>query len=143
MRTIIGTAALLGAVLVGTTTGSLPRVANGPSAAAATLPAPKPADLGQLMAVHTGGTPLNSADISPEALTGVVHRVCAACHNDALKTGNLSLQTFDVAKAPERAETAEKMIMKLRAGMMPPPGVPRPGGDTIQALAATLESILD
>jgi hypothetical protein len=143
MRTIIGTAALLGAVLVGTTTGSLPRVANGPGAAAAALPTPKPADLGQLMAVHTGGTPLNSADISPEALTGVVHRVCAACHNDALKTGNLSLQTFDVAKAPERAETAEKMIMKLRAGMMPPPGVPRPGGDTIQALAATLENILD
>src|SRR5204862_1135972 len=99
-------------------------------------PAASVAALGALVAAHAGAT--NPADISPEALTGVVHRACAACHNDALKTGNLSLQAFDVAKAPEAAETAEKMIRKLRAGMMPPPGVPRPGGDTLNALAETL-----
>jgi hypothetical protein len=78
-----------------------------------------------------------------EALTAVVQRVCVICHNDRLLTGNLSLAAFDVAKAPERAETAEKMIRKLRAGMMPPPGLPRPGGDTLALLAAELESRLD
>ena len=47
------------------------------------------------------------------------------CHNDALLTGNLSLQHFAVENAAAEAETSEKMIRKLRAGMMPPPGFPR------------------
>jgi hypothetical protein len=55
----------------------------------------------------------------------------------------LSLETFDVADAARVAATAETMIMKLRAGMMPPPGRKRPGGDTLQTLAATLERIVD
>ncbi len=82
-----------------------------------------------------------------EALTSVVRRVCAACHSDALMVsfGNLSLQHFDVAEAPEPGvvETAEKMIVKLRAGMMPPPGIPRPGGDTLAVLVETLEALID
>jgi len=58
-------------------------------------------------------------------------------------TGNVSLQDFSVEKATERAETAEKMIRKLRAGMMPPPGMPRPSGDTLLALVETLESTIE
>src|SRR4029077_3649879 len=38
---------------------------------------------------------------------------------------------------------AEKMIQKLRAGMMPPPGAPRPGPDTLLALVSTLEREVD
>ena len=55
----------------------------------------------------------------------------------------LSLQAFSVENAAERAETAEKMIRKLRAGMMPPRGIPRPAGDTLLALVETLESEVD
>ena len=66
-----------------------------------------------------------------------------ACHNDALLTGNLSLIGFEVEKAPEMAETAEKMIRKLRAGMMPPAGMPRPGGDTLMMLVEELETRID
>jgi len=84
-----------------------------------------------------------AAGIPAETLTEVVRRVCGLCHNDALKTGNLSLQDFDVAAAPQRAEVAEKMIAKLRAGMMPPPGIPRPGGDTLRVLVETLEQLID
>jgi hypothetical protein len=73
----------------------------------------------------------------------VVHRLCSACHNDALKLGNLTLQNFDVATAASQPDAAEKMITKLRADMMPPPGVPRPGGDTLPALVETLERLLD
>jgi hypothetical protein len=40
-------------------------------------------------------------------------------------------------------ELAEKMIGKLRAGMMPPPGRPKPGGDTLNVLAGTLERMMD
>ncbi|MGH7468640.1 MAG: DUF1592 domain-containing protein [Longimicrobiales bacterium] len=78
-----------------------------------------------------------------DALNSVVQRYCQVCHNDILRTGNLSLQSFDVAAAPARAETAEKMIAKLRATMMPPPGMPRPGGDTLRMLVDTLETRLD
>ena len=81
--------------------------------------------------------------IAPEDLTAVVQRYCQVCHNDQLLTGNLSLQGFDVANPMARAETAEKMIQKLRVGMMPPPGMPRPGGDTLLALAEELEDRLD
>src|SRR5690606_11190704 len=49
----------------------------------------------------------------------------------------------DVADPMARAEDAEKMIQKLRAGMMPPPGAPRPTADTLLELVETLESTLD
>ena len=65
------------------------------------------------------------------------------CHNDALLTGNISLQGFAVERAAQEREAAEKIIRKLRAGMMPPPGFPRPTADTLLALAETLESTVD
>jgi hypothetical protein len=81
--------------------------------------------------------------VSNEALTTVVRQTCGACHNERAKAGNLLLQTFDVAKAASTPDVAEKMIAKLRAGMMPPPGRKRPGGDTLVALAETLERLVD
>ncbi len=88
--------------------------------------------------------PARAAAITPEALTAVVRSTCAAsCHSAERKSGELSLETFNVAEAAKVPETAEKMITKLRAGMMPPPGRKRPGGDTLPVLAATLEKIVD
>jgi cytochrome c551/c552 len=85
----------------------------------------------------------DAADISHEDLTAVVQRTCVACHNDALLTGGMSLQGYDVAAAATKPELTEKMIRKLRAGMMPPPGMPRPTPDTMLALVETLESVID
>ena len=76
-------------------------------------------------------------------LTGVVQRYCVRCHNERLLRGNLTLEEFDVETAHERAPTAEKMIRKLRAGMMPPPGQRRPPPDTLRALVETLETVVD
>ena len=87
--------------------------------------------------------PAPARDASPEELTGVVRTYCQVCHNDALLTGNLTLAAFHVENAPQSAETAEKMIRKLRAGMMPPPGMPRPAGDTLVLLVETLEQLID
>src|SRR5688500_3115419 len=61
---------------------------------------------------------LHPASLAPATLNEVVARYCQVCHNDQLLTGNLSLTGFDVERAPEKAETAERMIRKLRAGMM-------------------------
>ena len=66
-----------------------------------------------------------------------------SCHNDQALRGNLSLEGFDVAAAAAHPETAEKMIRKLRAGMMPPPGTRQPAPEALRALAETLESQLD
>ena len=73
----------------------------------------------------------------------VVQGLCAACHNDRQLTGNLSLTQFDVTAAHENADVAERMIRKLRAGMMPPPGMRRPPGDALLTLVETLEEVVD
>ena len=79
-------------------------------------------------------------EIDPNA---IVEGTCVRCHSDSRLRGNLSLESFDIAKATEQAEVVEKMIRKLRAGMMPPPGVRAPEGDTLLQLVETLESTLD
>jgi hypothetical protein len=81
--------------------------------------------------------------IAADTLTAIVHRTCTPCHNDQSMAGDMSLETFNVADAAHSPALAEHMIGKLRAGMMPPPGKKRPGGDTLQTLAATLEQIVD
>lgn len=77
------------------------------------------------------------------ALSGVVQRYCQSCHNDVTMKGNLSLKGFDVDSASNDLETSEKMIRKLRADIMPPPGSRRPEGDTLVALVETLEQVID
>ena len=132
---------------------ALGAVAAGAWLVFATQPAPTPSTLQHetgavrvaVAAPHkTSPTAAHATtDLSPATLTQVVQQYCVVCHNDALLTGNVSFQTLDVDKASERAETAERMIRKLRAGMMPPPGIPRPGGDTLLQLVQTLETNID
>ena len=73
----------------------------------------------------------------------VVRRTCVACHNDQSLRGNLSLEHFDVTDAADHADVAERMVRKLRAGMMPPPAPNRPAAATLLTLAETLERRLD
>src|SRR5688572_5702780 len=88
-------------------------------------------------------SPAAAPALTPAELTKVVQQYCVVCHNDQMLTGNLSLQTLQVENPVPRAETVEKMIVKLRAGMMPPPGAPRPGADTLLELVTTLEQSMD
>lgn len=83
------------------------------------------------------------AGLPSTALNEVVKTYCTRCHNDEQKRGNLSLATFDASAAPQMADVAEKMVAKLRSGMMPPPGQRRPKGDSLTALMLSLESQLD
>jgi mono/diheme cytochrome c family protein len=80
---------------------------------------------------------------APDDLNLVVRQYCAGCHNARTQSGNLSLEGFDVAAAHERAEVAEKVIVKLRADMMPPPGARRPSADTLRTLVETMETNVD
>ncbi len=76
-------------------------------------------------------------------LNAVVKQYCQKCHNSTTRRGNLSLAGFDVGSAPLQADVAEKIVAKLRLGMMPPPGSARPTADTVDALVALLERQLD
>jgi len=73
----------------------------------------------------------------------VIKKYCAGCHNDRRPAAGLSLASFDVANAVEHAEVAEKIIVKLQAGMMPPRGAQRPDPATHVALINALETTLD
>ena len=88
--------------------------------------------------------PSRSTQPVPAAtLTETVQRYCVVCHNDPMMTGNVSFQGLDIERIGEHPDIAERMIRKLRAGMMPPPDAPRPGGDTLQVLVETIEAKVD
>jgi len=75
--------------------------------------------------------------------SALVKQYCAGCHSERGKAGGLSLASFDASAAVEHAPTVEKMIRKLRAGMMPPPGARRPEAAALRALAESLETRID
>jgi len=79
----------------------------------------------------------------PDPQTAVVKQYCAGCHSDKGKAGQLTLASFDATKAADNAAVGEKMIRKLRAGMMPPPGARRPDEAALATLAETLETRID
>jgi mono/diheme cytochrome c family protein len=103
-----------------------PTIATRPAPAA---PTPAPA--------HTAAT-LPVADQN-----ALFKQYCVTCHSDRGKAGGLTLASFDAAGAVERAEVSEKIIRKLRAGMMPPAGARRPEGSALADLATALEAKID
>ena len=74
---------------------------------------------------------------------GLLDQYCVGCHNDRLKTGGLSFQKIDVTQLDQNAEVWEKVVHIVRAGLMPPAGLPRPDRDTMNRFAATIETGID
>jgi hypothetical protein len=72
-----------------------------------------------------------------------IDQYCVTCHSARLKSGDLVLENADVAHLANNAEVWEKVVRKLRAGVMPPQGARRPDDATMHALIASLESGLD
>jgi mono/diheme cytochrome c family protein len=86
-------------------------------------------------------TPHSAApEVAPKAM---LDTYCVTCHNDKLRTAGLALDTVDVTKPSANPEVWEKVIGKLRAGSMPPPGRPRPDVATYKAMSAWLENEID
>ena len=70
-------------------------------------------------------------------------RFCTDCHNDAEAAGELSLEGVTAADVAASTEIFERVVRKLRSGLMPPPGEPRPETAEAQALLVALERYLD
>ena len=60
-----------------------------------------------------------------------------------MKAGGLVLDGRAVADASGEPQTWEKVVRKVRTGMMPPAGAPRPDRATLDSLAAAVEGTLD
>jgi mono/diheme cytochrome c family protein len=73
----------------------------------------------------------------------VLQQYCVGCHNSRNRSADLALDAVDLANAAAHPEIWEKVVRKLRAGAMPPAGMPRPDEATYDALAARLEAALD
>src|SRR4029453_16290945 len=85
--------------------------------------------------------PLQSGDPAPHR--ALIDRYCVTCHSDRVKTAGLTLEKRDLSRIPEDAEVWEKALRKLRGGMMPPQGMPRPAQSNIDALVSFLETSID
>jgi cytochrome c551/c552 len=84
-----------------------------------------------------------AAAMLPAQDRGLLDQYCVGCHNEKLKTGGLSLDKISLEHPSDNAETWEKVIRKLRAGMMPPSGARRPDRAAIDTFVHKLEADLD
>jgi hypothetical protein len=73
----------------------------------------------------------------------LVNKYCVSCHNQKLKTANLTLDLADKVNVANSAQVWEKVIVKLRSRAMPPVGMPHPDSATYDSAAGWLESQLD
>ena len=78
-----------------------------------------------------------------QATEAVLKQYCVTCHNTRLKTGGLELDGLDMAKLPEHAEVWEKVVRKVRAGVMPPQGMRRPEPAALEGFVSWIEDGLD
>jgi mono/diheme cytochrome c family protein len=100
-----------------------------------------------------GQQPVDAARLNPRPTQAVAGRglspaeitqtYCVSCHNDRLKTGGLSLEQLSLERAGQDAETLEKVIRKVRAGLMPPAGARRPERAVLDDFAADIETAVD
>ena len=90
---------------------------------------------------QTPVTPAGAKSGSPER--ALLDQYCVSCHNQKLKTAGLLLDQMDLDHPGADAATWEKVVRKIRAGMMPPSGARRPDRASLDGLASKIETSLD
>lgn len=73
----------------------------------------------------------------------LLNKYCVVCHNARLKTGGLVLESLNTQQVAPDAATWEKVLKKLRGRLMPPPGLPQPPQQDIDAFTVSMEAALD
>ncbi len=114
---------------------------------AQTTRAPQTAPTPSVAAVRAQAPRAPAAPVAPPAditkQRALLDQYCVGCHNAKLKTAGLLLDELDLTRLADHSEIAEKVIRKLRAGMMPPTGMPRPDPATREALIGWMEKEID
>ena len=88
-------------------------------------------------------TATSVAATSAASERALIDQYCVTCHNQRVKTAGLMLDQLDLAQMHEHADVWEKVVRKLRAGMMPPSGMPRPNAPVMESMITFLEKELD
>ena len=97
-----------------------------------------------MVGVPRASQPVQTGSANPTAAQrALLDQYCISCHNQQVKTAGLMLDKADLNDIPGGAATWEKVVMKLRAGMMPPLGRPKPDQASVDAMVSMLESGLD
>src|SRR3977135_1563919 len=100
--------------------------------------------VGIVSADSTGfSQPANQVAQHPESQWSTIQLYCFGCHNKFVAAGNLFLDELGAESVPEHPEIFEKVVRKLRGRQMPPPGLPQPSQQEVDALVGWLESALD
>src|SRR6185436_13292299 len=81
--------------------------------------------------------------ISAAAQSALLDQYCVTCHSDRIKRANLSLEKLDLSTVGDNPQLWEKVIRKLRAGVMPPPGMRRPPLPEYESFRDWLETEID
>jgi hypothetical protein len=82
-------------------------------------------------------------DLSVAAEQHLLDQYCRVCHNFDDWAGGVDFETFDPSQPWLDPRLTERMLRKLRAGMMPPVGKPRPDIATVRVFATNLEQEID
>jgi mono/diheme cytochrome c family protein len=85
----------------------------------------------------------SSGPAASSSQRALLDKYCVSCHNQRAKTAGLTLDTLTLDQLADHADIWEKVIRKLRGGMMPPQGLPRPDNATIDGFVTWLESSID
>jgi hypothetical protein len=73
----------------------------------------------------------------------LLDRYCTTCHSEKLHTAGVILSNLDLANVGEGAALLERVMRKVKAGEMPPAGMPRPDKTTMDSFSTWLETSLD
>src|SRR5262245_28193073 len=73
----------------------------------------------------------------------LIDQYCVGCHNSRTKTANLMLDQLDLTHLSAHADIGEKIVRKLRAGLMPPTNARRPDPATLETMIRWMEGELD
>ncbi len=120
-----------------------PQTAVTPSASPPPAPPISPVRSNQAGAGASAPVSASAGTFDAAAQTALIKQYCTGCHSDRAKAGGLTLAAYDAATAAGDIVVSEKIIRKLRAGMMPPAGAKRPEPAVIASLAGALETRID
>jgi mono/diheme cytochrome c family protein len=99
--------------------------------------------IGTLLAASPNTTKADAATYQ-NSVAPMLKKYCFGCHNASLKSGNLNLQAYqDAAAALKDPNVWETVMQKLHAGVMPPPGLPRPKAEDVDAASRWMQALLD
>jgi hypothetical protein len=88
---------------------------------------------------HAQSNPVSR--VSPHS--ALVNEYCVVCHDEGTKTAGLSLEDVDPANPGKDVDRWEKVILKMKAGMMPPPEMPRPDSAAVKSFITAIEGGID